>query len=86
MGYFRHDEYVELTMHFKCNLKRIEDYPNLSNYLRDLYQVPGVAETVNMHHIKWHYYHSHTSINPLGLVPKGPALDYTRSHDRGRFN
>jgi putative glutathione S-transferase len=71
--------------HFKCNLKRIEDYPNLSNYLRDLYQVPGVAKTVNMFHIKSHYYHSHTSINPLGLVPKGPALDYTRAHDRARF-
>ena len=70
--------------HFKCNLRRIEDYPNLSNYLRELCQVPGVAETVNMFHIKWHYYHSHTSINPLGIVPKGPAFDYTRPHDRDR--
>lgn len=70
--------------HFKCNLRRIDDYPNLSNYLLELYQVPGVAETVNMHHIKWHYYHSHTSINPLGIVAKGPDLDYTRPHDRDR--
>jgi glutathionyl-hydroquinone reductase len=52
--------------HFKCNLRRIADYPNLSNYLRDLYQVPGVAETVNMDHIKRHYYGSHATINPTG--------------------
>ncbi|MCH8113399.1 MAG: glutathione S-transferase family protein [Proteobacteria bacterium] len=71
--------------HFKCNLRRIADYPHLSNYLRDLYQTPGIAETVNMHHIKSHYYHSHTSINPTGIVPKGPALDLDTPHDRGRF-
>lgn len=71
--------------HFKCNLKRIADYPNLSNYLRDLYQVPGVAETVNMRHIKAHYYGSHTTINPTGIVPLGPELDYSAPHDRDRF-
>ncbi|MFI0847295.1 glutathione S-transferase family protein [Mesorhizobium sp. IMUNJ 23232] len=71
--------------HFKCNLRRIADYPNLSNYLRDLYQVLGVAETVNMHHIKSHYYGSHTTINPTRIVPVGPAIDYTAPHDRGRF-
>ncbi len=71
--------------HFKCNRQRIVDYPNLSNYLRELYQHPGVAETVNLHHIKWHYYHSHTSINPLGIVPKGPDLDFSAPHDRDRF-
>ncbi len=71
--------------HFKCNRRRIEDYENLSNYLRELFQTPGVAGSVNMHHIKWHYYHSHRSLNPLGIVPKGPALDYMRPHDRGRF-
>jgi glutathionyl-hydroquinone reductase len=70
--------------HFKCNLRRIEDYPNLSNYLRDLYQVPGVAETVDMDHIKRHYYASHRHINPTGVVPKGPVLDFSRSHDRER--
>ncbi len=70
--------------HFKCNLRRIEDYPNLSNYLRELYQVPGVAETVNMHHIKAHYYGSHASINPTRIVPAGPALDFTRPHDRDK--
>jgi putative glutathione S-transferase len=70
--------------HFKCNLRRIEDYPNLSNYLRDLYQVPGVAETVDMDQIKRHYYGSHRHINPTGLVPKGPALDFSRPHDRAR--
>ncbi|UCE90160.1 MAG: glutathione S-transferase family protein [Pseudomonadota bacterium] len=71
--------------HFKCNLRRIEDYPNLSNYLRELYQWPGVAETVNMHHIKQHYYYSHTSINPTQIVPKGPALDLMSEHDRERL-
>jgi glutathionyl-hydroquinone reductase len=68
--------------HFKCNLRRIEDYPNLSNYLRDLYQVPGVAETVDMDHIKRHYYASHRHINPTGVVPKGPVLDFSAPHDR----
>ena len=71
--------------HFKCNLKRIKDYPNLSNYLRDLYQVPGIADTVNMDHIKRHYYGSHKHINPTGIVPKGPELDFKASHDRDRF-
>lgn len=71
--------------HFKCNLKRIADYPNLSNYVRELYQVPGVAETVNMLHIKHHYYGSHETINPTRIVPKGPVLDFLAPHDRDRF-
>lgn len=71
--------------HFKCNLRRIEDYPNLSNYLRELFQVPGIAETVNMLHIKAHYYGSHKTINPSGIVPVGPEVDYSRPHDRDRF-
>jgi len=71
--------------HFKCNLRRIEDYHQLSNYLRELYQVPGVAETVHFDHIKPHYYLSHETINPNGIVPRGPELDYARGHDRGRF-
>ncbi|MGO9049099.1 MAG: glutathione S-transferase family protein [Xanthobacteraceae bacterium] len=71
--------------HFKCNLRRIIDYPNLWNYLRELYQVPGVAETVSLDHIKRHYYGSHRSVNPTGIVPIGPALDFTLPHDRGRF-
>ena len=71
--------------HFKCNLRRIADYPNLSNYMRDLYQIPGVAETVNLHHIKSHYYGSHTSINPTRIVPVGPEIDYSAPHDRDRF-
>jgi putative glutathione S-transferase len=71
--------------HFKCNRQRIADYPNLSNYLRDLYQVPGIAQTVNFHHIKGHYYESHRTINPTGIVPRGPALDYTAPHDRARL-
>lgn len=72
--------------HFKCNHKRIEDYPNLSNYLRELYQVEGVADTVHLDHIKRHYYFSHRSINPHGVIPKGPALDFNRPHDRDRFS
>lgn len=61
--------------HFKCNIRRIADYPHLSGYLRDLYQVPGVAETVNMDHIKRHYYYTHDHINPTRIVPVGPELD-----------
>jgi len=62
--------------HFKCNRNRICDMPNLRGYLRDLYQQPGIAETVNMEHIKQHYYYSHESINPTRIVPKGPELDF----------
>jgi glutathionyl-hydroquinone reductase len=61
--------------HFKCNLRRIADYPHLSGYLRDLYQRPGIAETVDFDHIKRHYYGTHPSLNPSGIVPKGPELD-----------
>ncbi len=71
--------------HFKCNLRKISDYPNLSNYLRELYQVPGVAETVNFVHIKHHYFGSHGTINPTGIVPVGPEVDYAQPHDRGRL-
>jgi len=71
--------------HFKCNRNRIADYPNLSNYIRDLYQHPGVSETVNMDHIKRHYYYSHESINPTRIVPKGPDQDFNTPHDRERF-
>lgn len=71
--------------HFKCNLRRIVDYPNLSNYLRALYQVPGVAATCNLDHIKRHYFQSHTRLNPRGIVPLGPLLDLDAPHDRGRF-
>ncbi|HEY6582197.1 MAG TPA: glutathione S-transferase family protein [Rubrobacter sp.] len=72
--------------HFKCNLRRIVDYPNLWGYAKDLYQQPGVAETVNMDHIKKHYYRSHESINPTRIVPKGPILDFTEAHDRGQLS
>jgi glutathionyl-hydroquinone reductase len=71
--------------HFKCNLRRIEDYPNLSGFLRELYQVPGVAGTVNMDHIKKHYYGSHETVNPTRIVPVGPALDFDRPHGRERL-
>jgi putative glutathione S-transferase len=68
--------------HFKCNLRRIADYPNLQAYLQDLYQMPGIAGTVNMHHIKHHYYESHKTINPTGVVPLGPIMDLDRPHGR----
>ncbi len=68
--------------HFKCNLRTIESYPNLSNYVRDLYQMPGIARTVRMDHIKSHYYASHDMINPTGIVPMGPELDFARPHNR----
>lgn len=71
--------------HFKCNKRRIADYPGLSNYLRDLYQAPGIAGTVNLTHIKRHYYGSHSAINPTGIVPLGPEIDLSAPHDRARF-
>ncbi len=71
--------------HFKCNRQRLEEFPNLSQYLRDLYQHPGVAETVDFHHIKTHYYGSHKTINPTGIVPAGPELDLNRPHNRERL-
>lgn len=71
--------------HFKCNLHRIVDYPNLWGYLRDLYQVPGIAETVNMTHIKQHYYTSHANINPTRIIPVGPVVDFNEPHDRARL-
>ncbi|MBB3930937.1 putative glutathione S-transferase [Kaistia hirudinis] len=69
--------------HFKCNIRRIADYPALSSYVRELYQVPGIAETVDMDHIKKHYYQSHRTINPTGIVPVGPALDLSAPGTRG---
>jgi len=71
--------------HFKCNQRRIGDYANLSNYTRDLYQVPGVAETVDLAQIKRHYYFSQRTVNPTGIVPVGPPLDFSAPHDRARF-
>jgi putative glutathione S-transferase len=71
--------------HFKCNLKRLVDYPNLSAYVRELYQRPGVRETVNFDHIKRHYYGSHERINPTRIVPVGPILDFDAPHGRERI-
>lgn len=71
--------------HFKCNLRRLSDYPALFGYLRDLYQTPGVAETCNFEHIKHHYYTSHPQVNPTRIVPVGPLLDLSRPHDRERL-
>jgi len=72
--------------HFKTNKKRLMDYPNLWAYTRELYQVPGVAETVNMNHIKLHYFASHRSINPTGIVPKGPEIDFMLPHGREKIS
>ena len=71
--------------HFKCNLRRIADYPNLSGYLRDLYQIDGVAQTVNFDHIKRHYYVTHDDINPTRIVPIGPILDLSAPHGREKM-
>lgn len=71
-------------VHFKCNLRRIVDYPNLWNYLKDLYQQPGVKETCNLDHIKRHYYKSHPNVNPTRIVPKGPIIDFEAPHNRDR--
>ncbi|MFB6138762.1 MAG: glutathione S-transferase family protein [Halobacteriaceae archaeon] len=71
--------------HFKCNVRRLRDYPNLWNYTKELYQLDGVAETVNMDHITEHYYTTHTDINPKRIVPVGPDIDYAGDHDRDRF-
>ncbi|MBR1219248.1 glutathione S-transferase family protein [Bradyrhizobium sp. U87765 SZCCT0131] len=68
--------------HFKCNIRRIADYPNLSAYTRDIFQWPGIAATVNFEHIKGHYYQSHRTINPSGIVPVGPAQDFSAPHGR----
>jgi putative glutathione S-transferase len=72
--------------HFKCNIRRIIDYPNLQGYLMDLYQQPGIAATVNFDHIKRHYYMTHTEINPTRIVPIGPAIDLTKSHRRAKIS
>ena len=68
--------------HFKTNRQRIEDYPNRSAYLRDLYQQPGIAATVDLPYIKRYYYGSHRTINPTGIVPLGQEIDFGRPHDR----
>ena len=77
---------VVYYIHFKCNLRRIVDYPNLQGYLIDLYQHDGVAETVNFDHIKRHYYMTHEKINPNRIVPIGPILDLAREHGRARLD
>lgn len=71
--------------HFKCNLRRLADYQNLWGFTRDIYSLDGVAETVNISHIKDHYYRSHRSVNPYGIVPIGPEVDFAQPHDRDRF-
>ncbi|MDX6687923.1 MAG: glutathionyl-hydroquinone reductase [Baekduia sp.] len=72
--------------HFKCNLRRVADYAHLSGYLRDLYQHPGIADTVDFDHIKRHYYVTHPQLNPTRIVPKGPELDLWATHDRERLS
>jgi glutathionyl-hydroquinone reductase len=71
--------------HFKCNIRRLIDYPNLWNYTRELYLLPGVAETCNLDHIKRHYYKSHETVNPTRIVPKGPDIDFAAPHNRERL-
>ena len=73
------------NIHFKCSVRRLRDYPNLWNYTKELYQLPGVAGTVNMEHVKEHYYTTHESVNPKRIVPVGPEVDYAEPHDRDRL-
>jgi len=80
---YRFDEVYHT--HFKCNVRQTLDYPNLWNYLKELYQLSGVKETCNMDHIKRHYYKSHTWLNPKQIVPVGPDPDFESPHDRDRF-
>lgn len=77
---------VVYYIHFKCSLRRILDYPNLQGYLADLYQQPGISETVNFDHIKQHYYLTHEAINPTRLIPIGPVLDLTQPHGREKLS
>jgi putative glutathione S-transferase len=72
--------------HFKCNIRRVVDYPNLFGYLKDLYQYEGISDTVNFDHIKRHYYMTHDEINPSRIVPVGPAQDLTAPHGRGHLD
>ena len=72
-------------VHFKCSQRLISSYPHLSNYLRDVYQTPGVSDTVNMDHIRTHYFRSHVRLNPFTIVPIGPIPDLGQPHDRHRF-
>lgn len=74
------------AVHFKCNKKLLRDYPNMFNYTKDIFQIPGVSSTVNMQHIKRHYYGSHPTVNPFGIIPLGPDIDYSSPHDRNRFS
>uniref|UniRef100_A0A7C9CZU2 Glutathione transferase n=2 Tax=Opuntia streptacantha TaxID=393608 RepID=A0A7C9CZU2_OPUST len=74
------------AVHFKCNRKLIREYPNLFSYIKDIYQIPGMSNTVKMDHIKKHYCGSHPSLNPSGIVPCGPNVDYSSPHDRKRFS
>lgn len=74
------------AVHFKCNKKLLREYPNLFNYTKEIFQIPGMSSTVNMDHIKKHYYGSHPSINPHGIIPQGPNIDYSSPHDRERFS
>lgn len=74
------------AVHFKCNKKLIREYPNLLNYIKDIFQIPGMSSTVNMDHIKRNYYGSHPSIDPLGIIPIGSHIDYSSPHDRAKFS
>jgi len=81
-----HPVYItKIDTHLNCNRRAIHEYPNLWNYTKELYGLPGVAETVNMEHVTRHYYRSHTDLNPKRLVPTGPAIDFTEPHDRDRL-
>jgi putative glutathione S-transferase len=74
------------SVYFKCNKKLIREYPNLFNYTKDIYQIPGISSTVNMEYIRKSYYGGYSPINPYGIIPVGPNIDYSAPHDREKFN
>lgn len=74
------------AVHFKCNKRLLREYPNIFNYIKDVYQINRMSSTVKMDHIKQHYYGSHPKLNPFGIIPHGPNIDYSSPHDRDRFS
>jgi len=76
------------VVYFKCNVRRLVEYPHIHNYLRDVYQLPGMAESINMEHIKTHYYTAHPVLNPYSIIPKGPDViaDLKLPHNRAQLN
>ncbi|KAJ8545201.1 hypothetical protein K7X08_017784 [Anisodus acutangulus] len=83
---FLFQQILVYAVHFKCNKKLLREYSNLLNYAKDIFQIPGMSSTVNMEHINKHYYGSHPTINPFGIIPQGLNIDYSSPHDQEKFS